>query len=220
MLLTLPRRLLANLIRPHFLDTTLETEELGSVYENYSRTTTFFYGHIKKVEFNNYLFKTLKRTVTGIEYNILLGVGAVKIDGRKTDTPGGLTAHFGISKDIWGDLVVFPTWKWNIGISAGSFIFRKYLGKNIDMNYNFIAANIAISCSKRWDWFIPYAGVEFFLAYDEFLENITGVTQYSTTNGFTPFAGYRIQLSYRWFIQMQTNIINKTGYSGSLEIVF
>ncbi len=205
-------------VNPYLIETTLETEKINFTYENYYRKTIFFYGYKKKIRFKNYLLGFTKKNKSGLEYSLSSGLADVDLDKRKTDKYG-YEIRFSLSKDIWGDMIVFPIWKWYIDISKGDYNFKNYLKEKIDIDYKFTAINLSLICSEKFGLFIPYCGVVFFCIMDKYTENTSLFSSSSVTNGLSPFVGIKLQLLNKLSIQWETGFINETGNSISLEFV-
>ncbi|MFC2061237.1 hypothetical protein ACFLUV_01860 [Elusimicrobiota bacterium] len=210
----------AHITRPIFIDSVIKISQFSITYENYYNPSGFFYGLKKNAYFNNYMVGLLKKTAGGIQYDFVLGKGKMEIGKRESDPADGLVGHIGISKDIWGDLVVFPVWKWYIGLTGARYDLTDYIGEDIDIKYSYLCADVSLSCSKRWNRFIPYAGVDFFLKSEKYREKTTQSSHSSEGSGLSPFAGCRIKTLERIFIHGQVNFIDKAGYMGSMEFVF
>ena len=200
-------------------ETTLESSEFKITYENYKRNTQFFYGHIKEIHFRNYSLNYSDSR--GYDFGVF--VGDVNVAGRKSENLG-YGVRLGISRDIWGDLVILPLWKYYAGISGGLFNISKYHSVPIDIDYKFLSFNLAILCAKTLSIgsrtstgiFIPYGGVRFFYNIDEFKENRTDVKHSGNRSGFSPFIGVKVPVMSGFSIQWTSQFIDEKGYSLSI----
>lgn len=211
---------LAGIVHYCLLDTALESEEAGVCVENYYTHTEFFYGHMETARFSSYMVRLADRTMKGTEYNLMLGGGSADVDGRRSSGLSGLKGHLGISRNIAGDLVMSPVWKWYLGLTCGCYDLDEYEDIKIDIGYRYMSVDLAILCAKRWKSFTPYLGADFELKNEDYEEGTTGASHDSASSGVSLIYGYRLQVYGGAYVQMSGTFMNENGYSCLMGLMF
>jgi hypothetical protein len=207
----------ARVFNPVLLQDIFAAKKISLSYEEYTRETEFFYEYKKDVSISNYLVTLAGRTRGDFEMYADIAFGQADVDGRKS-TDYGYEVRLGVSRDIWGDLELFPIWKWSFSVSRGAYELTKYQENKIQMDLNFTSLGMSVMTAKKIKRFIPYAGISFTYNMDKFEEKTTGTTESSTISDFSPFAGLKISITERIFLTWKSAFSGEKSSFGALEI--
>lgn len=209
----------AHPINPNVRQSSLRTNIIGFAFEKYSRPTQFFSGFQKDAEFTNkmIIIKYPMPYFKNIEFMVNFGMNDLEIFNRKT-TDNGYDIRIGFIKDIWGDQIVFPLWKWQLDFSRGMYKLKDFNSDEIMINFDYTSVSLSIYASKKYYFLSPYIGALFFYSLDKFYEKITDKTKKTAISGLSPSIGIVLEPIKNIIIRGELDFLDINGFSVSSEI--
>jgi len=198
--------------------TTLLNDEIKLLYYSYMRESAFFFGNKKNFNFNEIGIRyTLKIKFT--EINTDFNFGKLDIAGRKT-IKDGFNARVGIARNIGGDKILSPEWKWGFYLGAGKYNLTRYLSSNIDISYEYLMSDLMLSVSKKIKLLSTYGGIRFFYSLNSIKENQTKEKNFFRQSGFAPFIGFMADFFMCTSLQFEKTFYNEKGFSAAFAVSY
>ncbi|MFH1414918.1 MAG: hypothetical protein ABIH89_02395 [Elusimicrobiota bacterium] len=215
-IIQMPAYLFAHSLNPHIAELLSPSARIYAFYENYSRPTVF--GYNERVSFSNCFTGITVHTAKGMDYGLSLGTGGSELAGRTT-SEYGYEIRGSISGNIWGDLVVFPAWRWNLTISHGLATYKRYQSYDIDIEHRMFGAGLALICARQIGFLTPYAGAEFYTVEDNYSENMTGTSYISENSGVSMLTGIKITVHELFYISLEGQFLDVKSISGAMNLL-
>jgi hypothetical protein len=209
----------AHPLNPNITSPSFRRNRILLSQEAYSRKTIFFFGLERDISINGPSLTYTLCSAAGMDYYLTIQSCSAEIDGRKTER-NGYAARLGFERDIWGDLIIFPLIKWTLDASYSNFSLEKFSNSNIDIGLQSYSINLSLIAALKRGPVIPYAGVKFCYAADEYIENKFDIKYSSDSSGASIVTGLKTSAINGFSARLEAIMIDEKSFSAGIEYEF